>query len=73
MATSTGTLGLYTAMQMLGFAPYHMKLLVESMRAEYDAFSGIKRYSKEDSDKWFSDYDVGPAPPPPVASLRLCQ
>lgn len=52
-------------MQMLGFAPYHMKLLVESMRAEYDAFSGIKRYSKEDSDKWFSDYDVGPAPPPP--------
>ncbi|EQL01228.1 hypothetical protein OCS_03058 [Ophiocordyceps sinensis CO18] len=71
-------------MQMLGFAPYHMKevitsgaphmkLLVESMRAEYDAFSGIKRYSKEDSDKWFSDYDVGPAPPPPVASLRLRQ
>lgn len=70
-------------MQMLGFAPYHMKelvlrggirhmkLLIESMRAEYDRFSGIKRYSRKDFAKWFSDYDVGLASCISMPLLRI--
>ncbi|GJN67771.1 hypothetical protein PLICBS_001813 [Purpureocillium lilacinum] len=67
-ASRTGTLGLYSAMQMLGYSPYHMKevllhgsghmkVLIEAIRAEHNRFSGIQRYRKEDYAKWFANYD----------------
>ncbi|KAJ5652838.1 hypothetical protein N7507_010264 [Penicillium longicatenatum] len=65
----TGTLGLYRALQILGFKPYHMfecvivngvphiEVLHEAVLAQHNRFSGITRYSRNDFDKWFAEYD----------------
>ncbi|KAJ5811448.1 hypothetical protein N7474_007749, partial [Penicillium riverlandense] len=66
----TGTLGLYRALQILGFKPYHMfecvivngvshiEVLHEAVLAQHNRLSGITRYSRNDFDKWFADYDT---------------
>lgn len=65
-------MGLYEAMKILGFKPYHMvevieerhmRVLQEAIVAQSNRFSGIKRYSKPDFDKWMGDFDVSTAVP----------
>lgn len=62
-----GTLGLYLALQKLGYNPCHMrtvfaggahelKLLLEAARA--GLWGEGERYSKEDLQKWLGEYDV---------------
>lgn len=58
------------AMKILGFKTYHMaaclrqggvphmQVLDEAIRAQHNRYSGIKRYTKQDFDKWFAEYDV---------------
>jgi hypothetical protein len=57
-------------MKILGYKPYHMyecvmggtgqmKILEEGVLAHHNRFLGIKRYDKEDFEKWLADYDVG--------------
>jgi hypothetical protein len=67
---SSGTLGLYKAMQILGYKPYHiyeccvyggvphLKVFKEAIIAEFNRLSGVRRYSRADYDKWLADYDV---------------
>lgn len=57
-------------MKILGYKPYHMAELVlqgrephmrlfeEAATAEYNRFSGTKRYDKADIQKWVGEYDV---------------
>jgi hypothetical protein len=66
----SGTLGLYWAMQILGFKTYHLyecinagglahiKIFKEAITAYYNQLSGIKRYDRADCEKWLADYDV---------------
>lgn len=66
----SGTLGLYRAMQILGYKSYHIyeccavhgvphiEILNEAITAQYNRLSGIRRYTKADLDKWLADYDV---------------
>ncbi|KAF9889600.1 hypothetical protein FE257_007108 [Aspergillus nanangensis] len=66
----TGTMGLYFAMQILGYRAYHMyemmqsggllhmKIIAEAIIANRNRLSGIKRYEREDVDKWMANYDV---------------
>ncbi|KAE8373850.1 hypothetical protein BDV26DRAFT_271010 [Aspergillus bertholletiae] len=66
----SGTLGLYRALQILGFKPYHMyecviekgvshiEVLHEAVIAQHNRLSGITRYSRDDFDKWFAEYDT---------------
>ncbi|KAG6020785.1 hypothetical protein E4U41_002725 [Claviceps citrina] len=68
-ASRTGTFSVYQAMKMLGFKTYHMaeccieggiphmQVLNEAIRAQYNRFAGIQRYTKADFDKWFAEYD----------------
>ncbi|KAJ5218204.1 uncharacterized protein N7498_000303 [Penicillium cinerascens] len=68
-ASRSGTLGLYKAMKILGYKPYHMyeccaiggvphmKVLKEAVTSEHNRLSGIKKYTKADYDKWLADYD----------------
>jgi hypothetical protein len=62
-----GTKGLYTALKILGYKPYHaaeiFKLGVPHFRLCSDAIRGVReggngRYSKEDFDKWLGAYDA---------------
>ncbi|GFF92173.1 hypothetical protein IFM60648_09656 [Aspergillus lentulus] len=65
----TGTLGLYFAMKILGYKPYHMyevvlvqgkqgmSALLEAVTAQHNRLSGIKRLDKADLDKLTADYD----------------
>ncbi|KAF7596688.1 hypothetical protein BBP40_000611 [Aspergillus hancockii] len=65
----TGTLGLHTALGILGYTPYHMvevlfkgglpymKVFQEAIVAQHNRFSGIKRYESVELDKWMGDYD----------------
>ncbi|KAJ5693174.1 hypothetical protein N7462_002597 [Penicillium macrosclerotiorum] len=65
----SGTLGLYSAMQILGFRPYHlyecilvhglshMRVFKEAIIAQYNRMSGVKRYTRPDFEKWIGDYD----------------
>ncbi|KAJ5122778.1 hypothetical protein N7448_003911 [Penicillium atrosanguineum] len=65
----SGTLGLYKAMQILGYKPYHMyeccaiggvphmRTFKEGIIAETNRLSGGKRYSKADFDNWLGEYD----------------
>ncbi|KAJ5310638.1 uncharacterized protein N7443_003099 [Penicillium atrosanguineum] len=65
----SGTLGLYRAMQILGYKAYHMfecvivrgkdhmEICEEAVVAQNNRFSGIKRYDRVDFDKWFADYN----------------
>lgn len=67
---SSGTLGLYWAMQILGFKTYHfyeccahnelahLKIFKEAVTAHYNQLSGIKRYDRADCEKWLANYDV---------------
>lgn len=67
---SSGTLGLYWAMQILGFKTYHIrecvvvndlvhvKIFQEAITAYYNQLSGIKRYNRADCEKWLANYDV---------------
>ncbi|GFF42017.1 hypothetical protein IFM51744_05002 [Aspergillus udagawae] len=64
-----GTLGLYFAMKILGYKPYHMyevvlvqgkpgmEALLEAVTAQHNRLSGIKRFDKTDLDKLTADYD----------------
>lgn len=66
----SGTLGLYYAMQILGYNTYHIyecvavngvthiKMFKEAITAQYNRLSGIKRYNQDDCNKWLEDYDV---------------
>jgi hypothetical protein len=68
--SSSGTLGLYFAMNILGFKSYHLYecflvgqlphigIFHEAIIAQYNKISGIKRYTRADFDKWMGDYDV---------------
>lgn len=70
MGNRTGTLSVYRAMKILGYKPYHMaevvleggaphmEVLTEAITAQYNRFSGIKRYNRQDFDKWLAEYDV---------------
>jgi hypothetical protein len=71
-------MGLHSAMQILGYKPYHMKevftvgithmkILQEVVLANHNHFLGIKRYDKADFEKWFADYDVSVP-----RSINLC-
>ncbi|KAJ5263166.1 hypothetical protein N7478_010771 [Penicillium angulare] len=66
----SGTLGLYRALQILGFKPYHVyecfivngtehtKIFTETAIAQFNRLSGIKRATRADCDKWFANYDA---------------
>ncbi|KAL3482160.1 hypothetical protein BJX99DRAFT_252873 [Aspergillus californicus] len=65
----SGTYGLYNAMKILGYRPYHMaeavrlgiphmKILTEAVIAQHDRFSGIKRYARAEFEKWLAGYDL---------------
>lgn len=70
MGTSrTGTLGIYKALKILGYRPYHMiemcqggipqmKLCQEAIEARFRPELGIQPYARTEFDKWFADYDV---------------
>ncbi|KAF3060882.1 putative nad dependent epimerase protein [Daldinia childiae] len=66
-APRTGTHGLYLALKLLGFKPYHMAevlktgpqalhILNDGLRAEM--FHEGKPYGRAEFDKWFADYDI---------------
>ncbi|KAJ5647893.1 hypothetical protein N7490_004265 [Penicillium lividum] len=66
----SGTLGLYRALQILGFTPYHVyecfivngtehtKVFTEAAIAQNNRYSGIKRLTRADCDKWWANYDA---------------
>ncbi|KHN97967.1 uncharacterized protein MAM_04356 [Metarhizium album ARSEF 1941] len=69
-ASRTGTLSVYEAMNILGYKTYHMReclrkgglphmeILMEAVEAQHHhGSSGIKRYSRQDFDKWLAEYD----------------
>jgi hypothetical protein len=78
----TGTLGLYSAVKVLGYKPYHMievvlnggvphmKIFEEAIKAEHNRFLGIKRYDKADFEKWLADYDVSTSVPKLLSPLK---
>lgn len=56
-------------MKILGYKPYHtmecinsgiphMEVFGEAIFAQHNRYSGIKRYAKEDFQKWLAEYDV---------------
>ncbi|OTB06452.1 hypothetical protein M426DRAFT_111065 [Hypoxylon sp. CI-4A] len=66
-APRTGTHGLYQALKILGFKPYHMaevlkngpqavQIMTEGMDA--DLFHNGTPYGRAEFDKWFADYDI---------------
>lgn len=69
-SSRSGTLGLYRAMQILGYNTYHMyeccavnglphmEILGEAIVAQHNRLSGIKRFTRDDFEKWFANYDV---------------
>ncbi|KAJ2904753.1 hypothetical protein MKZ38_007261 [Zalerion maritima] len=70
-ASRTGTMGIYQALKILGYRPYHMaevvydrsgshmKVVEEAILAHHnDRFSGIKPYGRKEFDKWLADYDA---------------
>lgn len=74
---SNGTLGLYKALGVLGYNPYHLvtaftagathvRLIREGMAARMDGEG--KQYGREDFDKWFADNGVQPTSAPPFPS-----
>ncbi|KAJ5775109.1 uncharacterized protein N7511_000120 [Penicillium nucicola] len=66
----SGTLGLYRALQILGFTPYHVyecfivngtdhtKIFTEAAIAQNNPHSGIKKLTRADCDKWWANYDA---------------
>ncbi|RYP52649.1 hypothetical protein DL769_010631 [Monosporascus sp. CRB-8-3] len=65
-APRTGTHGLYNALKLLGYKPYHMVEVlgagpktVRIMREGMEGEMGLgKPYSRKEFDKWFADYDI---------------
>lgn len=68
-SSSSGTLGLYQAMGILGYNTYHMyecitadgihmEVFREAITAQYNGLSGIKKYTRPDFERWLGDYDV---------------
>ncbi|KAI1760996.1 P-loop containing nucleoside triphosphate hydrolase protein [Hypoxylon sp. FL1150] len=66
-APRTGTFGIYNALKILGYKPYHMaevlktgptaiQILIDGLMAE--TFHKGKPYGRAEFDKWFADYDV---------------
>ncbi|KAK8130460.1 tubulin [Apiospora kogelbergensis] len=66
-APRTGTLGLYHALQILGFKPYHMaevltngadhaRFLSEGVQASTEGT--FQPYGRAEFDKWFAGYDI---------------
>ncbi|KAI1775150.1 P-loop containing nucleoside triphosphate hydrolase protein [Hypoxylon cercidicola] len=66
-APRTGTHGLYLALKLLGFKPYHMaevlktgptaiQILNDGLMAE--TFHQGNQYGRAEFDKWFADYDI---------------
>ncbi|KAJ5334780.1 hypothetical protein N7452_007183 [Penicillium brevicompactum] len=65
----SGTLGLYQAMQILGFKTYHlyecivahglphMEVFEEAVIAQCNDLSGIKKFTKADYERWLGEYD----------------
>ncbi|KAH8890237.1 hypothetical protein GQ53DRAFT_824873 [Thozetella sp. PMI_491] len=61
-----GTMGLFTALQTLGYKPYHVAEILKNGRPHMDmatqairgARTGQGRYSKADYDKWLGKYDA---------------
>lgn len=57
-------------MKILGYKTYHMyecvifggtphmQVLCEAIEAQYNRYSGIKRFNRQDFDKWLAEYDV---------------
>ncbi|KAJ5112168.1 hypothetical protein N7532_000213 [Penicillium argentinense] len=68
-ASRTGTLGLYRAMQILGYKAYHMyeccavngvahmRTLEEAIISQHNRLSGLQKYERADFDRWLGDYD----------------
>ncbi|OAP54626.1 hypothetical protein AYL99_11074 [Fonsecaea erecta] len=66
----TATLGVYQALKILGYKPYHMyemamsggdthwEIMMQGFRAQGDRWSGVQRYTKREFDKWFAGYDA---------------
>ncbi|KAK7921379.1 hypothetical protein PG985_009401 [Apiospora marii] len=66
-APRTGTHGLYQALKVLGFKPYHMvevfangadhaRYMTEGLQASMDGT--FAPYGRAEFDKWFADYDI---------------
>jgi hypothetical protein len=64
----TSSLSLHHALQILGFNPYHMVVLLKNGKREIDFlteaieahYSGKgKRFGRKEFDKWLGPYDVG--------------
>ncbi|KAJ5097603.1 hypothetical protein N7456_008324, partial [Penicillium angulare] len=65
----SGTLGLYMAMQILGYNTYHIyecvavnglthiKVFKEAVIAQCNQLSGIRRFDRKDCEKWLANYD----------------
>ncbi|CAI7640150.1 unnamed protein product [Penicillium pancosmium] len=68
-ASRSGTLGLYGAMKILGYRPYHLyecvcihgathiKIFKQAVIAQFNWLSGVRRLKKFDCEKWLADYD----------------
>ncbi|RYP56243.1 hypothetical protein DL771_012030 [Monosporascus sp. 5C6A] len=65
-APRTGTHGLYNALKLLGYKPYHMVEVLAAgpkvgaiMRQGLEGEIGLgKPYTRKEFDKWFADYDI---------------
>ncbi|RYP08158.1 hypothetical protein DL764_002065 [Monosporascus ibericus] len=65
-APRTGTHGLYSALKLLGYKPYHMVEVLGAgakaariMREGSEGEMGMgKPYTRKEFDKWFADYDI---------------
>jgi hypothetical protein len=67
---SSGTLGLYRAMRILGYKTYHlaecifvhglphMEVFEEAITAQYNELSGVKKFDRSDYERWLGDYNV---------------
>ncbi|RYP32004.1 hypothetical protein DL767_005449 [Monosporascus sp. MG133] len=65
-APRTGTRGLYDALKLLGYKPYHMVEVLGTgakaariMREGLEGEIGLRKpYTRKEFDKWFADYDI---------------
>ncbi|RYP58334.1 hypothetical protein DL770_010452 [Monosporascus sp. CRB-9-2] len=65
-APRTGTHGLYNALKLLGYKPYHMVEVLGAgakaariMREGLEGEMGLRKpYTRKEFDKWFADYDI---------------
>lgn len=65
-ADRTGTLGLYWALNMLGYRTYHMVEVLDNperdlpilIEAYNEKYNGGRPYGREEFDKWYGQYNV---------------